>query len=228
LPRTAPALAPETIASWKIVGEAASSPATANAVFCLSPDPPAPCNRLDGPVDLGGYGTGGDALNVSVHLSPASFTDEQVALNLATASNCGCRTVATTTAGGRPAWVVQGSTRSGGFVFLVSRLSDTAYASILRSCGFGPCPSAFPLDHARRLVPELAPTRITTQLLRWLGPATGTSRRLRVPFGDRACDQKDSNYTDATDGYSIAEHVVVFNPGPISGFSQLCTNTSFG
>ncbi len=66
------------------------------------------------------------------------------------------------------------------------------------------------------------------QLLRWLGPANGTSERLRVPFGHRACDLKDSNHTDSTDGYSIAEHVAVFAPGPISDFSKLCTNTSFG
>ena len=230
LPPTAPALVPETIASWKIIGEAPSHPATPDAIFCVSPDPPALCDHLDGPVDLGGYGTGDETLGVTVHLSPVSFTDAQVATNLATATNsCSCRTVETTTADGRPAWVVQGSTRGGGFVFLVTRLSDTAYASVLQYCGFGPCPSPFPLDHARQLVAELAPTRITMQLLRWLGPANATSRRLRVPFGDRACDLGGPQRTDSTAAYSIAEHVAVpVAPGPISDFSQLCANTSFG
>ena len=229
LPPTAPALVPETIESWKITGEAASYPAKPNAVFCVSPDPPAQCDRLDGPIDLGGYGTGDEALGVTVHLSPVSFTDAQVATNLTTATNsCSCRTVETTTADGRPAWVVEGSTRSGGFVFLVTRLSDTAFVSVKQGCGFGPCPSPFPLDHARQLVAELTPTRITIQLLRWLGPTHATSRRLRVPFGDRACDLGGPQRTDSTDGYSIADHVTVPASGPISDFSDLCTNTSFG
>jgi hypothetical protein len=136
--------------------------------------------------------------------------------------------VATTTADGRPAWVVQGSTRSGGFVFLVTRLSDRAYASLLQYCGFGPCPSPFPLERARLLVSELAPTRITMQLLRWLGPVDGTSRRLRVPFGNQACDLSGPQYFDDTKAYNIAEHVAVYLPGPISDFAELCTNSSFG
>ncbi len=66
------------------------------------------------------------------------------------------------------------------------------------------------------------------QLLRWLGPTDGTSRRLRVPFGDRACDLGGPQRTDSTDGYSITEHIALGNTGPISDFSQLCTNPSFG
>lgn len=211
---------PETIGSWKIIGETASVPAVPNAVFCLSPDPPAPCHRLDGAIDLGDYGSSDEILRVSIHLSPLSFTEAQFATNLAASPSCACRTTATTSAG-RPAWVVDGSTRSGVFRFLATRMSDMAYASVLQWCGFvASCASAFPLDHASRLLADLAPTHITMKLVRWLRPADGQYRRVRVPFGDRACDLR-TQFTNPTDSYNIAERVLT--PIPISDLAKECT-----
>jgi hypothetical protein len=106
-------------------------------------------------------------------------------------------------------------------------LSDAAYVSILENCGFGPCPSPFPLDRARQLVADLVPTRITVQLLRWLGPVNSTSRKLRVPFGDRACDLRGPQSPDSFEGYNIADRVVVVPPYPFTEFSSLCANPSF-
>lgn len=195
-------------------------PAVPLAVFCLSPEPPAPCNRLDGAIDLGGYGSSDEILRVNVHLSPLSFTDAQFATNLATSPAAGVGRTTATTAAGRPAWVVEGSTRSGVFRFLATRLSDTAYASVLQWCGFvASCPSSFPLDHASRLLADLAPTHITMKLLRWLGPADGQYRRVRVPFGDRACDLK-VRFFNPTESYGIAERVLT--PTPIPDFRSLC------
>ena len=148
-PTTAPALVPDTIGSWRITGETPSVPAVPLSVFCLSPEPPAPCNRLDGARDLGGYGSSDEFLRVKVHLSPLSFTDAQFATNLATASAAGVGRTTAATAAGRPAWIVEGSTRSGVFRFLATRLSDTAYVLFLQSCGFAACRSSFPLDHAQ-------------------------------------------------------------------------------
>jgi hypothetical protein len=99
-------------------------------------------------------------------------------------------------------------------------MSDTAYASVLQWCGFvASCPSSFPLDHASRLLADLAPTHITMKLVRWLGPADGQYRKVRVPFGDRACDLK-TQFTNPTESYSIAERILT--PTPISELSPLC------
>jgi hypothetical protein len=210
---------PEYIASWKVAGEAVSVPGTASAIFCHDPDPPEPCNRLDGSIAVGRDGTPDDTVSVSIHLSPLSFTDEQFVANLEDSSIADV--TAATTAAGRPAWIVGGSTRSGVFRFLVTRMSDTAYATVLQWCGFlAHCPAPFPLERARLLLANLEPTRIEMTLVRWLGHASGGYRTVRVPFGNRACD-RTVQYWDPIATYSIADRVV--SPlGPIDG-SEWCT-----
>ena len=122
-----------------------------------------------------------------------------------------------TTAGGRPAWIVTGITRSGGSIFLVTRLSDTAYASALHWCGDSCGP--FPLAHARRLLAHLAPMPIKMSLARWIGTANGQYRTLRIAFDGRGCDLK-TRFTDPTSRYSIGERVLATTL--ISDFAPLC------
>ena len=79
------------------------------------------------------------------------------------------------------------------------------------------------MDRARGLLAELAPTRIRMQLVRWLGPVKdGQARKVRVPFGDRACDLR-TQFSDPIGTYSIAEHAVLIRPTPLSDFARYCT-----
>jgi hypothetical protein len=202
-----------TIQSWKVAGEEPTKEGTPNAIFCLSPDPPAPCRQLDGAIDLGWFGAGERSLDVRVHFTPMTFNPEQFATNVT-----GRYESTATTVGNRPAWVVAASIRSGNDTFLVVQMTGTAYASALAHCSPSTICPQFPLADAQRLLGNLAPTEVTVPVARWLGKPSGRSRSILIPFGERACRVRYPIYADRSQTISIPEDVIT----TISGLDSLC------